>query len=437
MTVYYNYVKNAVVLTALFVFLASCEQPAAVDTSAPGEVDNLNAAGSSTQITLSYTEPSDPDFKGVLIYYGKTGSSEVLFAGTVDPSGTVFKGLENYSEYSFSIHTEDNKGNISKGLTVSTMPVISETFQIDDALIKMQYCPGGTYTIGGLDINNLPTPAKEETVEPFFIAETEVTWKLWRTVYIWATGDSDMNGIIEGNEIAGNYVFSNTGRQGGDKGSGPVGTEMHPVTTVSWRDAMIFCNALTEYSNAHHGTNLKFVYASDDTFTTPLRISTKNSVDSDEDGILDSVFIPGSEDAPFVDPLGDGFRLPLNEEWEYAARFHGSWTPPDFASGANVPHDTADDRTNVSTEDVAVFNMPEGSTAPVKSKKANALGIFDMSGNVFEVCFQWHGLYENDRRVLRGSGWSNASLFTQSALAVFTKPSTITNNIGFRITKSP
>ena len=68
-------------------------------------------------------------------------------------------------------------------------------------------------------------------------------------VYIWAT-----NGI--GRTGAGQYTFANAGTMGDGTGD----TNQHPVTTVNWRDSMVWCNALTEWYNAQNGTSYECVY---------------------------------------------------------------------------------------------------------------------------------------------------------------------------------
>ena len=104
---------------------------------------------------------------------------------------------------------------------------------------------------------------------------------------------------------------------------------------------------------------------------------------------------------------GKQYRLPTGAEWEYAAR-GGSSSRGYKYSGSN-------------TEDnVAWYSKNAGSkTHPVGSKSPNELGIYDMSGNVWEWCSDWYGTYSSNaqtdsrvsssgsHRVLRGGCWSS------------------------------
>ena len=103
------------------------------------------------------------------------------------------------------------------------------------------------------------------------------------------------------------------------------------------------------------------------------------------------------------------FRLPTEAEWEYAARGGNKATTQTLYSGSNTIGDV-----------VWYWNNSSSSTQIVAGKKANALGLYDMSGNVWEWCNDWYGSYSSGAQtdptgpssggsycVLRGGCWFN------------------------------
>lgn len=102
---------------------------------------------------------------------------------------------------------------------------------------------------------------------------------------------------------------------------------------------------------------------------------------------------------------GRTFRLPTEAEWEYAARGGSKSQGCKYSGGNNV-------------DEVAwYFNNSGRKTHPVKQKRANELGLYDMSGNVWEWCGDWYGDYGSgsqtnpkglstgSNRVVRGGSW--------------------------------
>ncbi len=176
---------------------------------------------------------------------------------------------------------------------------------------------------------------------PYSLGETEVTGALWDAV--------------TAHPAAARYVF--TGKQV----YGP--TSDSPVAGVSWRDAIVFCNALSAV------LDLAPVY----------RFADGSKVDGPVTSVLD---LESFRDAVVAMPKANGFRLPSSDEWELAARYIDgtSWTPGSHPSGSSTPY-YEDTRSSL----YAVFQAD--SSAPVRSRASNQLGIYDMSGNVWEWCF--------------------------------------------------
>ncbi len=198
-------------------------------------------------------------------------------------------------------------------------------------------------------------------------------------------------------------------------------TSRFPVESVSWFDAIEFCNKFSEKDGF-----------------SPVYNMTHIERDS------------GSIQAATVSiAAGNGYRLPTEAEWEYACRA-GSTTPFHFGDVLNG------DRANIDG------NYPFGTTAkgrylertsPVGSyvDSGNKFGLFDMHGNVWEWCFDHYdaNAYKNRKettnnhvvvvpseyRVLRGGSWSLNAWSARSAYRFWFAPVNRYYDIGFRVVR--
>jgi sulfatase modifying factor 1 len=138
---------------------------------------------------------------------------------------------------------------------------------------------------------------------------------------------------------------------------------------------------------------------------------------------------------------GRNFRLPTEAEWEYAARA-GTTTP--FAFGNCLSTDQANYNGNYPGSNCAKGEYRK-KTIPVAGLKANVWGLYDMHGNVWEWCQDWHGDYPSGSatdpkgpssgsyRVLRGGSWIMVAWDCQSAIRIKLLPVNRGRNFGFRL----
>ena len=276
-------------------------------------------------------------------------------------------------------------------------------------------------------------------VKPFRLAMYETSYNTWYEVLTWAedNGYKIVNKGVEG-------VFGEVGKENNMSGPGekPKLVEM-PVCRLTWRDVMVWCNALSEMKG------LEPVYCTDKDFKTPLRDSTGVAFND----LKNYAIKPGEVDNPYVNTNANGFRLPYVKEWEYAARKRPDATA---ISGRNVSGDetgsaietTATElmngysftlsleqneycwqRENSASDGPSKTYTRQDDTNTMLSKKTgksisgrgmhlsggklqNHLGFFDMSGNVPEWCFDYDVTYGSGykfstARGLRGGDYLN------------------------------
>ncbi len=156
-----------------------------------------------------------------------------------------------------------------------------------------------------------------------------------------------------------------------------------PVEQVSWYEAINFCNALSK----KYG------------FIPAYTIDGKNIT---------------------LNNSADGFRLPSSDEWQYAARGGKDYI---YAGSDNI-------------DEVAWFSGNSGrSTHPVKQKKPNGYGLYDMSGNVCEWC--WDANPSNsEEHYIHGGSWYYGSGFCNITDWYLRKGSVKGSGIGFRVVRN-
>ncbi len=354
--------------------------------------------------TISLTVPSGTDITTLVPTIIIAGSSISPASGTA----TDFTGLVIYT-----VTAED--GTIQEYTVITRERLVGEpvTYIAGLTFFNMIYVPGGLIFPFG-EYDSVTTTVTND----YLIGQTEVTYELWNTVYIWATDTA---------RGAKQYVFANPGLKGNDGNQGV----QHPVTTINWRDAMVWTNALTEYLNAQHATGLEPVY----TYNGAIIRDSSNANGFACDNVVAS-------------STANGFRLQTAYEWDLAARYitddgdkilnqTGEYYLGSFASGADrYYNDTGSgdiDGNGVYRffSDVAVYSA--SSTAVVKSKFPNALGIYDINGNVAEWVFNW---YTAGFRMIRGGSYVHSADGQMIGRLFNSRPYNALYYTGFRLART-
>jgi len=271
---------------------------------------------------------------------------------------------------------------------------------IDLAMIAVE---GGEFRLGaavqpdtdGQGGNGEVTNAHQVTLSNFCISETPVTQAQFEAVM--GENPSNFKGFAD--------------------------SPNRPVERVSWYDAITFCNKLSLMEGK---TPVYSVTGITDWGNYPYEdIPTSNNT---------------TWNAATMDMSANGYRLPTEAEWEYAAR--GGQESETVQNGTLDFYYSGGNTVNV----VAWYNGNSGNqTHIVKDKVPNALGLYDMSGNVVEWCWDWYDSYTNtpkenptgatsgSYRVFRGGYWYGDAYFARVSSRSYNFPDFRSGGIGFRI----
>ncbi len=278
--------------------------------------------------------------------------------------------------------------------------IVRITFtQDEDPIIpgEMVFVAGGTFTMGDTRGEGLPNelPTHQVTLSPFYIGKYPVTQAEYEAILTAA-------GIYwEDNQFEGN--------------------PNNPREKVNWYATLVYCNLLSLAEDL-----------------TPA-YSITGSTDPHHWGAIPTQWNT-SWNAVVCNWNADGYRLPTEAEWEYAAR-----------GGTNVPDYLYAGSDNI--DEVAWYWENSGigeerTTHPIGLKQANGLELYDMTGNVWEWCWDWWGNYTSTpqtnptgpassyERVVRGGSWYMPAECCRITFRVVGDPFNSVGSIGFRAVRS-
>lgn len=279
--------------------------------------------------------------------------------------------------------------NVIGGNAVQNMTGLSTT------PAGMVLIPAGSFQMGdAIDGESYAMPVHTVTLSAFCLDKYEVTKALWDEVYTWATAHG--------------YTFDNVG----------AGTAAnHPVNTVSWYDVVKWLNARSEKEGRQP------VYYTESGQGAVYRMG--------QVGVA----------AGAVKWTANGYRLPTEAEWEYAAR---AGTITRFYTGNCITSSQA----NYNGNDLwggCPTGQYRGATTIVGSFAPNPWGLYDMVGNVWEWTWDWYespypstavtnpkGPVSGSARVDRGGCFARDAYYLRSAIRNNGAPSSRYSDTGFR-----
>ncbi len=346
-----------------------------VTASQVGDVNHLDAPAVSRSLTVSKAPAGSLQL--TRLHQVFDGSPREALAVTEPPGLAVTFTYAGSADVPTGTGTYAVMATIDDSVyegTTSGQLVVDDPFRIDAVA-------GGTLPAGSV--------LGAQTVSGFEFSPYEVTGWVWNVVRTWANANG--------------YDLGTTG---------DACAPDHPLQGIDWFDAVKWCNARTEWENATRGRSIEPAY----------RVA----------GAIYRSGEPASADEVICHPGTSGYRLPFATEREFVVR--GGVSP----EGTNYPgsHDATQVAWFADNTAGATCNLLGGrGTRPAGWLLPNALGFYDLSGNVAEWGNDLVGILPGDRQVGGGS-WDAVEAGLRSDVLVGIDPSTRDARQGLRVARS-
>jgi len=369
-----------------------------------------------TRIDGVWQTPLDYTYKsGAAARFFRVAGPVVTSITKLRPDGTLV-WTNTPTNATFTVQTTSSLLNPTNWVDYLQVPVTNPITSLPlydpHAPAGLSLVPAGSFTMGDTfgEGGNFELPLHPVYVSAFYMDQYEVTKALWEDVAQWA--------------VAHGYAFE----------YGALGkANTHPVHTVTWYDAVKWCNARSEKEGR-----------------TPAYYTTLQQT---------NVYRSGQTNVQNDWVKWDaGYRLPTEAEWEKAARggpagHRFPWTDTDqiahsranYVSATNFTYDASATRGSHPSFSTGLspFTSPGGYFA------ANAYGLYDLAGNVWEWCWDVYGPYAGGaqtdprgptsgaNRVNRGGSWLSFASDSRAANRYYFSPTGRGNHIGFRSVLPP
>ena len=334
--------------------------------------DGTEPTASSKEYTTAISITADVTIKAIAIKSGMNDSAVASASYTIKVATPVFSvasgAVESETSITITCNTEGAKiyyttdgsnptsssteytGAISVTAAVTLKAIAVKDGMNDSTVASVSYTISSFVKVKGTTITGKEswTPSSEVfvrgrsiTIPDMYVCDHEVTRGEFKELM--GTDPSEASAYDkDGNKLTGDAVLNN------------------PVNCVNWYAAIAYCNKLSLKENLTPCYSVSGV--------TDWENLAYSSIPKYNNSTWDELT---------YDKEADGYRLPTEAEWEWLARGGENYT----YAGSNTADDVAWSEPNTN----------ETGSREVKTKKANGYGLYDMSGNVIEWCYDWHG----------------------------------------------